>query len=357
VGTYKDKAERIEHLAGWIAAHAFGAAPEAATHASRAARLAKADLTTDMVREFTELQGTIGGIYARHDGEPEEVWKAMYFHYLPVGVEADAPPTRAQLGRAAVTWAAVSLADKLDTVVGLFAAGERPTGSRDPYGLRRAAQGIVKVLTDFSDLNAGDSSVDLEQMVDEAAKRHRNAGLSASDQWRRPLFEFLIEREEHLLERRGFRVDEVRAVAPYWWKRPHNALRRVQALAEARKSSEFETLATLFKRIKNITKEFDGTLDDELREKLVEPAEIALLADMRGRWPAIETAVSQGRYGEAMRELSFLSKPVDRFFTDVLVMADDPRLRKARLTLLSELRRTILNIADIAEIAPDDRSG
>ena len=104
-----------------------------------------------MVREFTELQGTMGGIYAREEGLPEEVWKAIYFHYLPVGVEADAPPTRAQLGKAAVTWAAVSLADKLDTIVGLFAAGEKPTGSRDPYGLRRAAQGVVKILVDLHD--------------------------------------------------------------------------------------------------------------------------------------------------------------------------------------------------------------
>ena len=117
---------------------------DGAAHAAQAARLAKADLTTDMVREFTELQGTMGGIYAREEGLPEEVWKAIYFHYLPVGVEADAPPTRAQLGKAAVTWAAVSLADKLDTIVGLFAAGEKPTGSRDPYGLRRAAQGVVE---------------------------------------------------------------------------------------------------------------------------------------------------------------------------------------------------------------------
>jgi hypothetical protein len=129
LGTYKEKAERIERLAGWIAREALGADAAAADHAARAARLAKADLTTDMVREFTELQGTMGGIYAREEGMPEEVWKAIYFHYLPVGVEADAPPSKAQLGKAAVTWAAVSLADKLDTIVGLFAAGEKPTGS------------------------------------------------------------------------------------------------------------------------------------------------------------------------------------------------------------------------------------
>src|SRR6185503_20132961 len=113
--------------------------------ATEAARLAKADLTSDMVFEFTELQGTMGGIYAREEGLPEPVWKAIYYQYLPMGVEPDAPPTRAQLGKATVAWAAVSLADKLDTVVGMFAAGEKPTGSRDPFGLRRAAQGIVKI--------------------------------------------------------------------------------------------------------------------------------------------------------------------------------------------------------------------
>ena len=115
LGTYKEKAERIERLARWIAKEAFGASDEVADYAARAARLSKADLTTDMVREFPELQGIMGGVYARADGEPEEVWKAIYFHYLPIGVEADAPPTKAQLGKAAVTWAAVSLADKLDT--------------------------------------------------------------------------------------------------------------------------------------------------------------------------------------------------------------------------------------------------
>src|SRR5204862_1365781 len=149
LGSYKEKAERIEKLAAWIAKEAFGADPATATKAATAARRAKADLATDMVREFTELQGTMGGIYARVEGQPEEVWKAIYFQYLPIGVEADAPPTKPQLGKAAVTWAAVSLADKLDTIVRMFAVGEKPTGSRDPFGLRRAAQGVVKLITDL----------------------------------------------------------------------------------------------------------------------------------------------------------------------------------------------------------------
>src|SRR5690606_36666491 len=116
-------------LAGWIAGEAFGR-PEAADPAAQAGRLCKADLATDMVRELTELQGTMGGIYAREDGAPEAVWKAIYFHYLPIGVEPDAPPSAQQLGPAAVTRRAVALADKFDSIAGMFAAGERPTGSR-----------------------------------------------------------------------------------------------------------------------------------------------------------------------------------------------------------------------------------
>ena len=137
LGSYRDKAERIEKLAAWIATEAFGR-PDVAAHAAKAARLAKADLTSDMVFEFPELQGTMGGIYAREEGQPEPVWKAIYHQYLPIGVEVDAPPTPAQLGEAAATWAAVSLADKLDTVVGPDAT---PARRRPGRAIRSACGG------------------------------------------------------------------------------------------------------------------------------------------------------------------------------------------------------------------------
>ena len=121
-----------------------------------------------MVRELTELQGTMGGIYAREEGMPEEIWKAIYYHYLPVGVEADAPPSKSQLGPAAVVWAAVSLADRFDSVVGMYAAGERPTGSRDPLGLRRHAQGAVKILADLPELTGVDRRVALGPLLEQA---------------------------------------------------------------------------------------------------------------------------------------------------------------------------------------------
>ena len=347
LGTYRDKAERIEHLASWIAREALGADETSAAHAAHAARLAKADLTTDMVREFTELQGTMGGIYARVEGLPEEVWKAIYFHYLPVGVEPDAPPSKTELGRAVQTWTAVSLADKLDTLVGLFGAGEKPTGSRDPYGLRRAAQGVMKILSDTP------ARVAVPEMIQQAHAIY-GAGRPAAEGWERALSEFLAERELHVLEKRGFRADECRAVLAHW-ARPHAALKRVEALAPARRSKEFETLAVLFKRVKNITKEFgDEPLTPADRARLTELAEIALLRQIDARWPGIESAVRQDRYGDAMRDLGALSAPVDRFFVEVLVMAEDPDLRHARLALLASLRKTILEIADIAEVAPEN---
>jgi glycyl-tRNA synthetase beta chain len=353
LGTYKEKAERIERLAEWIAGDALGADAAAAKLAGKAARLAKADLATDMVREFTELQGTMGGVYARAEGLPEEVWKAIYYHYLPVGVEADAPPTRAQLGKAAVTWAAVSLADKLDTIVGLFAAGEKPTGSRDPYALRRAAQGVVKMLVDLQATSGVQSTVDLKVLVDRAFAGYAGTLKPETDAWVTALEEFVAERELHLFERRGFRADEGRAVKEYW-RQPASAFKRVEALAQARQSKDFETLAVLFKRVKNITKEFNGELTAEARAKLAEPAEIALLQELDARLPLIDAAVARAKYADAMRELGALSVPADRFFVDVLVMAEDPAVRSARLALLTALRRTILNIADIAEIAPEE---
>src|SRR6185503_7931327 len=278
LGTYLEKAERIAKLAKWIAKNALGADDQTAAHAEQAARLAKTDLTTDMVREFPELQGTMGGIYAREEGLPEEVWKAIYLHYLPLGVEADAPPSRAQLGKAVLTWTAVSLADKLDTVVGLFAAGEKPTGSRDPYGIRRAAQGVIKILTDFSGSgHAAEIPVGLSQMIEEAFKNLAGALTKVDDSWRAALGEFFAERAMNIFERRGFRPDEIRAVVPRHWAQPSDALRRVEALARARRSTEFQVLATLFKRVKNISKGFDDAFDSAHAARLVEPSEVALL--------------------------------------------------------------------------------
>ena len=345
LGTYKEKAERIERLAEWIAADALGADAATAKLAGKAARLAKADLATDMVREFTELQGTMGGVYARAEGQPEAVWKAIYFHYLPIGVEADAPPTRAQLGKAAVTWAAVSLADKLDTIVGLFTAGEKPTGSRDPYGLRRAAQGVVKILADHSD-------VELDQLLSAVAVAHN----APADEIAR-VSDFLWERNEHLFAERGAQPDEIRVIRSDKWALNRTIAARVDAFKRVRHSKEFKALAVLFKRVKNIA---GGTPDGgielgALRAALKEPAELALSDAILGQQAQFDKAVASQNFGEMVELIAALQPYVDRFFKEVLVMADDPQLRQTRLTLLARLHRIVRqNIGDISEMAPDD---
>jgi glycyl-tRNA synthetase beta chain len=356
LGSYREKTERIEQLARVIASKYFGASGEVADHAALAARLSKADLTTDMVREFTELQGKMGGIYAREEHLPEDVWKAIYYHYLPVGVDADAPPSRVQIGKAAVTWAAVSLADKLDTVAGLFGAGEKPTGSRDPYGLRRAAQGIVKILADLRGV-VTDLPVKMFDLLHEASALNGTVQQSEATAQ-----EFLWDRAVSLFERRGYQIDEIRTVAALQQRdQLPFVLARLEALSTMRDADAFRALASLFKRVKNITKGIAGRLGDEtpladLKARLREPAELALVDQLNDRWRVLESALQHNRLSEAMQQLAALYPAVDRFFTDVLVMTDDQKLREARLELLVRLRSLVLErIGDISEMAAEEK--
>jgi glycyl-tRNA synthetase beta chain len=348
LGSYRDKAGRIEGLARSIASDALGK-PEAAGHAAAAARLAKADLTTDMVFEFPELQGTMGGIYAREEGQPEEVWKAIYHHYLPIGVETDAPPSREQLGAAAVSWAAVSLADKVDTVAGLFAAGERPTGSRDPFGIRRNAHGAIRILMDLPQLTDVLREVTIAEVLRPAAANFASLGTDRNAETLAQ--EFWVERVRFALEQRGFPVQIVRAVTASSDLAPLRSRRLARALQDMRASEDFQGLAVLFKRVKNIAKELPEIppLD---RDALTEAAERALLGELDARRPVVASAAAAADYTRAFTEIAGLRPVVDRFFTEVFVMAEDARVKSARLTLMAGLRDLILDLADISEIVP-----
>ena len=354
LGSYREKSDRVASLAAWIAAEAFRK-PDMAVSAERAGRLCKADLATDMVRELTELQGTMGGIYARAEGLPDDVWKAIYFHYLPVGVEADAPPSRQQLGAAAVTWAAVSLADKLDSVVGMFTAGERPTGSRDPLGLRRQAQGVVKILADLPELTGLDLRLPLGPLLARAAEPFGGHGEASG-----PLFTFMADRLAYLLDQRGYDVRNVRAVMHGGIEQvsPLEARRKLEALAEmavgTTQASPLLGVATLLKRVKNITKGVTGRADPSAyQSQLKEPAELALAAQIAERSPGIRDAAARGDYREAFTGVAALQPAVAKFFDDVLVMTEDTALRDARLLLVATLRDLILGIADISEIVSE----
>ena len=342
IGTYLQKAEKVSDLAGHIATQVLKA-PQMEAFAREAGRLCKADLGTDMVRELTELQGTMGGIYAREDGRPEEVWKAIYFHYLPAAVEPTAPPTREQLGKAAVSWAAVSLADKLHTLTSMFAAGERPTGSRDPYGLRRAAQGVMRLLVDLPELTGLDLRLTLGDLVTEPMDD--------------AFWQFMVDRVRFVLEQRGYDSRNVRAVTHGDVTRvaPLTAKRKLEALPEFTETADFRQLAILFKRVRNIAKNLDANAAD-LGGQLNEPAEVALSSEVQKLAPVVDATVKSGTgYREAFGAAAKLGPAVAKFFDDVMVMADDEKLRDARLRLLKRLETLILQLADVSEIVPEEK--
>jgi glycyl-tRNA synthetase beta chain len=342
IGTYLQNSDRVAERAGRIVSTVLKT-PAAEALAREAGQLCKADLASDMVRELTELQGTMGGIYAREDGKPEEVWKAIYYHYLPVGVEATAPPTREQLGKAAVTWAAVALADKLDTLIAMFAAGERPTGSRDPYGLRRAAQGVVRILVDLPELTGLDLRLTLADLVSEPADD--------------AFWSFMADRVRFVLEQRGYDPRNVRAVThgdPAQVS-PLVAKRKLETLPEFTESGDFKQLAGLFKRVRNIAKNLEASAPD-LGGTLTDDAELALATEVDRLAPVIEAAVSSGTgYRQAFAEAAKTGPAVAKFFDDVMVMTDDAKLRDARLRLLRRLEGLILQLADVSEIVPEEK--
>jgi glycyl-tRNA synthetase beta chain len=365
LGSYREKAARVAALARWIASEALEQPDGVAEQAERAGGLCKADLATHMVRELTELQGTMGGIYAREEKLPEQVWKAIYYHYLPVGVEADAPPVRNQLGSAAVTWAAVSLADKLDSLAGMFRAGERPKGSRDPLGLRRQAQGVVRILSDLPELTGLTPRLPIGLLLDRAGEpfgadadraSSPDDARSAPSESRRALLSFMADRLAYLLEQRGYDVRNVRAVlhGDIAVISPLDARLKLEALARMSGSEALLGVAALFKRVKNITKGVDGGLDwGVIQGRLVESAERALWSQVDERAPGIRSAAARGDYREAFAGIAALRPPVAKFFDDVLVMTDDHALRHARLSLVAALRDLILGIADLSEIVTE----
>ena len=368
LGSYRAKADRLERLATWICTDVLGQ-PDHAAAAGRAAKLAKADLATDMVREFTELQGTMGGIYARDAGEPEAVWKAIYHHYLPIAVEPNAAPTPESLGQARVTWASVSLADKLDTLVGLYLTGERPTGSRDPFGLRRQAHGILRILLDGETLVGRAIRTPLATLVQHTAASYvddtgvpepsrETLRANAESIWT-DLQPFLQERLQFVLESRGSDRRNIRAVLA---ARSDNgavavveSFDNVRALPEFTASTQFQQLATAFKRVRNIARELDDAAPSgDLRGSLREPAEIALLDELEARQPLIERAIREARdFKQAYGEASKFEPAVARFFNEVFVMTDDAPLRTARLRLMKRLEQLILQLGDISEIVAE----
>jgi glycyl-tRNA synthetase beta chain len=311
LGSYLDKTKRMVDLV-----RDLGGSEEA----QRAALLSKCDLSTEMVKEFTELQGVVGGLYAHAQGEPEPVWRAIYEHYKPTSMEDAIPAT--------IEGRLVSLADKLDTLRCCFGIGLIPTGSKDPFGLRRAAQGIVKILVE------GKLSLLLPALLGDNVQ----------------LREFFLDRVRHYFrELRGFKYDEVNAILASGWDDLLDVERRLKAVEAVRPTADFEPLAASFKRIRNMLKQAQFAGGGEIQEALLEEGPEKGLFDA---FLATRNRVQAGglSYEGTLEAIAGMRPAVDLFFDKVLVNAPDESVRRNRLTLLSRLLTEFSAIADFSEI-------
>jgi len=305
VGSYLEKTARVAALAGEIGG------PDAAA----AGQLCKADLTTEMVKEFTDLQGLVGGLYAHSQGARRPVAQAIYEHYKPLSMEDSIPST--------VAGQALSVADKVDTLRTCFAVGMIPSGSKDPFALRRAAQGVVKILAD------GSLTVTLDALCGDDEK----------------LAAFFRERVDYYFrEVHGFAYDEVHAVMAAGYGDLPDALARLEAVRAVRPTADFEPLAAAFKRIKNILKQAGEVLAGSPDAALFTAPEAALAAATEA------TDVATGTYPERLARVALLRPAVDAFFDKVLVNDPDPQVRENRLRLLTNLIDKFSSIADFSEI-------
>ncbi|MDP1902034.1 MAG: glycine--tRNA ligase subunit beta [Rubrivivax sp.] len=332
LGSQGERVGRVRSIARVVGGQIGGAA--LAQQADRAALLAKADLLTDMVGEFPELQGVMGGYYARHDGESQAVARAVEDHYKP-RFAGDALP-RGEVGLV------VALADKLETLAGLFGIGQVPTGDKDPFALRRHALGVIRMLVER------DLPLDLPSLVATAFSafplQHGHAHAEVAH--------FMYERLVGYLRERGYSAHEVDAVVSLrpgaWAELP----RRLQAVRAFAALPEAPALAAANKRVGNILKKSDEATGAEVDTALLkEPAEAALAAALQAAAPLADAAFERGDYTASLQALAVLKAPVDAFFDAVMVNADDPTLRRNRLALLGALHRAMNRIADLSRLA------
>jgi glycyl-tRNA synthetase beta chain len=332
LGSALERVQRLEALAGDIA-------PMVGVDAAltrRAARLAKADLQTEMVGEFPELQGTMGTYYARHDGEPEEVAIACSEHYQPRFSGDETPSTG--------VGAAVALADKLETIVGIWGIGLAPTGEKDPFALRRHALGVLRILLEKK------LPIDLRALVAAAQKQFADVPEVADSQ--EAVYAFFMDRLRGLLRERGFEANDIEAVLSLNPTRLDDIVARLDAVREFATLPEAAALAAANKRISNILKKSEqGAPASVIKDVLVEQAEKNLYAQIEQVTPRVQTQLAARNYTEALTALAALRESVDTFFNDVMVNAEDPALRQNRLALLNALHQQMNCVADISKLA------
>jgi glycyl-tRNA synthetase beta chain len=341
LGNYLDKTKRIERIAMEICAAAGLDATGIATDAAVAARLCKTDLVTEMVKEFTDLQGRIGGIYAREEGQPQNVWQAIYDHYQPVSLD-DALPRN-------VAGAVVSLADRIDTLAGFFSIGAKPTGSKDPFGLRRAAQGVVQILLnrDKREIRIG-----IDKLIDIAMQHAKGDANVKAD-----LLAFFAERVRTILEASAwqFAYDEIAAAMEAGWASSLTDLvERIHAVKAIRDESNFLSILDSAKRIANITAGQTASPRVDT-SKLEHPTEkrLAELTDVVTA--QIGEMIGERQYRQALESFAGMAPELETFFKDVMVMVDDESVRANRMSLLRKVGGAVMKIADVTKIVVDRR--
>ncbi|WP_420995990.1 glycine--tRNA ligase subunit beta [Cupriavidus sp. 30B13] len=336
IGSQLDRVQRLQQIAGHIA-DAMAAAGIAVDKAAamRGAELAKADLLTDMVGEFPELQGTMGTYYARHDGEAEEVALACSEHYRPRFAGDALPGGPVSL--------AVALADKLETLVGIWGIGLSPTGEKDPFALRRHALGILRMLVETPLPLTVDTLLQVAQQS--------FAGIAAVKPAPDAIADFLYDRLRGYLKDKGYTTNEVEAVVSQRPQRLDDILARLEAVRTFAALPQAEALAAANKRITNILRKNSEPVGQVQPALLQEAAESALHAAVESARPQVEAAFASGDFAAALRDLAQLREAVDRFFNDVMVMAEDAQLRANRLALLASLHVLANRVADISKLA------
>ena len=334
LGTMLDKTNRIQRLADHLAEDA-GLVGQDLSDVERAARLCKADLVTSAVVEFTSVQGVMGSYYAAASGETDQVAQAIEQHYRPRFAGDEAPDT--------VVGKIVAIADKLDTVCGLFAVGQGPTGSSDPFALRRSAIGIVTMLS-------GDNAVEVSLVaaIDAALASYAQQGIEFDvDAARRDVIEFFITRTKVMMRDAGNSIDAIDAVLSAGIQEPVELINRVSALEAARSEQPevFEDLATAYARANNLC---DSELGTEVNEGLLSEVEQALVHAVGLAESNVASALENNNYAAALAELAALRKPIDLFFENTMVMDEDQALRENRLRLLNSFVAVFANVADFA---------
>jgi glycyl-tRNA synthetase beta chain len=331
LGSQGQRVRRQMKLAGAIA----GQLGADATLAERAAQLAKADLLTDMVGEFPELQGTMGKYYARHDGEDARVAEAIESHYLPRFAGDSLPQGHIAL--------AVALAERLDTLVGIFGIGAIPTGDKDPFALRRAALGVMRMLMEAA------LPLDLMHLLETAQAQFDTEQIATSSAV--DVFQFMQERLRVYLKDQGHAGDQVESVVAQAPRRIDQVMARLEAVAAFSRLPEAASLAAANKRIGNILKKTDAVRADIDSALLQAGAEAALHQALLGIAPEVGAALAKLDYSGALFRLAGLRAAVDRYFDEVMVMVDEPALRANRLALLGQLAQAMNSVADIGELS------